>query len=171
MKGTIGFCTKRANFISKVIRWFTGSKWSHTYVIRQVAPDILVLEASKFQVQIVPINKYESRKYKNVFFLPEGYDPAAVDRGLEKAGAKIEQNYGWLQLLGFIPVIIARRLLGMRIKNLARGGVVCSELVLQFLKGMDPEGPWKSLQKDTTSPEDLYPLIEGCAKFKKVESL
>lgn len=171
MKGTIGFCTKRANWVSRIIRWFTCSRWSHTYVIRQNTPDILVLEASKFQVQIVPITKYESRKYKNVFFLPDGYKPEDIDRGLERAGAKIEQHYGWLQILGFIPVIIARRLLGMKIKNVARGGVVCSELVLQYLKGLDPEGPWKILQKDTTSPEDLHQLLFNCARFKKVESL
>lgn len=171
MRGTIGFCTKRASFVSKVIRWFTRSRWSHTYVIRQVEPDILVLEASTFQVQLVPVTKYESRKYANVFFRPEGFKDADVSCGLMKAEEKIETHYGWLQLVGNIPVIIAKRLFGLKIRNLSRGGVVCSELVLQYLRGLDPSGPWGSLDKNTVSPEDLYEVLSSHMKFKKVESL
>lgn len=171
MQGTIGFCTKRRNFISRVIRWFTRSKWSHTYVIRQNEPDILVLEAGMFQVQIVPITKYQSRKYANVYFQPDGFSQADITCGLMKAGEKIETHYGWLQLLGFIPVIMAKRLFGMKISNPSKGGVVCSELVLQYLRGLDPAGPWGTLDKNTVSSEDLYEVLSKHAKFKLVESL
>lgn len=171
MRGTIGFCTKRASFVSKVIRWFTRSRWSHTYVIRQVEPDILVLEASTFQVQLVPITKYESRKFSNVFFRPEGFKDADVSCGLMKAEDKIETHYGWLQLVGNIPVIIIKRLFGLKIHNPSKGGVVCSELVLQYLRGLEPSGPWNSMDKDTVSPEDLYEILSTHPKFRKVESL
>lgn len=171
MRGTVGFCTKRANFISKVIRWFTRSRWSHTYVIRQIDPDILVLEASTFQVQLVPITKYESKKFSNAFFRPEGFKDADISCGLMKAEDKIETHYGWLQLLGNIPVIIVKRLFGLKIHNPSKGGVVCSELVLQYLRGLDPSGPWTSMDKDTVSPEDLYEILSTHPKFRKVESL
>lgn len=171
VRGTIGFCTNRRSFISKVIRWFTRSRWSHTYVIRQTDPDILVLEAGKYQVQIVPITKYESSKYQNVFFVPEGFKSEDIALGLMAAGDKIEANYGWLQLVGNIPVIIMKRLFGMKISNPSKGGIVCSELVLQYLRGLDPTGPWRSLDRNTVSPEDLCEVLSSHAKFKKVESL
>jgi hypothetical protein len=170
MRGTIGFSRKKANFISKVIRWFTRSQWSHTYIIYQDAPEILVVEAGTFTVQLVPITKYESAKYVNTFFVPRHVSVELVEAGIKKVQEKVEATYGWLQLIGFIPVVIARRLLGMTISNPARGGIICSELVLIYLREADPDGPWKDADRNAVSPEDIYEELLLSPLFEKVES-
>jgi hypothetical protein len=170
MKGTIGFCRERSSFISKAIRWFTRSQWSHTYIIYQVDPEVLVLEAGKFQVQLIPITKYESSKYVNVYFTPGLFLQGHVDAGIAKAKEKIEATYGWLQIFGFLPVIVAKRLLGMKISNPSKGGIVCSELVLQYLRGLEPGGKWGSMDRNSVSPEDLYGELVKHVGFDRVES-
>lgn len=170
MKGAIGFCRKKDSFISKAIRWFTRSDWSHTYIIYQDNPEVLVVEAGTFQVQLTPITKYESTKYSNVFFVPRHVDVSLIERGVKKVREKIEATYGWLQILGFIPVVIAKRLLFMKISNPARAGVICSELVLIYLRELEPGGPWDSMDRNAVSPEDLYQMLRNHPGFVKVES-
>jgi hypothetical protein len=170
MKGTIGFCRKKAGLLSKVIRWFTRSDWSHTYIIYQDTPEILVAEAGTCQVQLVPITKYESSKYANVFFVPRHVDVSLIENGTKKVRGKIETTYGWLQILGFIPMVIARRLLFMKIPNPARAGIICSELVLLYLRELEPGYLWDSLDRNAVSPEDLYKMLLIHPGFEKVES-
>lgn len=172
MKGAIGFSRKKKSWISKIIRWFTRSEWSHTFIIYQDEPEILVAEAGTFEVVLVPITKYESAKYVTTFFFP---DPEKIGRdrieaGISRARKNIEKTYGWLQLLGFVPVVIAKRLLGLKIKNPMRGGVVCSELVLECLRGMEPGTKWTLMQKDSVFPEDLFEELVNHSSFKRVSS-
>ena len=168
-KGDVGFCTKRGNFLAKAIRWFTRSKWSHTYVIYQTEPEILVLEAGVFQVQLVPFSKYESKKYVNAVMRPVNFMPDAIEKGLAKVKEKIEAHYGWLQLIGFIPVVLFKRLLGMKISNPAKGGIICSELVLQYLRGLDPGCHWDKMDRNATSPEDLFEELAIDSGFTLIE--
>lgn len=165
-KGTIGFCSKKANFISKAIRWFTRSKWSHTYAIYQAEPEVLVVEASTFTVQLAPFEKYDSSKYTNALFIPTGFTSEEIERGIAKVRGKIEAQYGWLQLVGFIPVVFVKRLFGMKISNPSKGGIVCSELVLQYLRGLEPGAKWDAMDRNTTSPEDLFLELSTHPKFR-----
>jgi hypothetical protein len=170
MNGTIGFCRKKAGFIAKVLRWFTRSDWSHTYIICQVDPEVLVLEAGRLKVQSIPITKYESSKYANVYFTPGLFLQGRVDAGIAKAKERIEATYGWLQILRFLPVITAKRLLGMKISNPSKGGTVRSELVLQYLRGLEPGGKWDGMDRNSVSPEDLYGELVKHVGFDRVES-
>lgn len=170
MKGAIGFSRQKKNWLSKVIRWFTRSQWSHTFIIYQVEPEILVAEAGTFEVKIVPITKYESRKYATTFFFPDHLPVTDIEIGIKRARADLEKPYGYLQILGFIPVVIAKRLLGLKIKNPMRGGMVCSELVLEYLRGADPMGRWMTLQKDSVSPEDIFEHLAAHTSFRRMDS-
>jgi len=169
MRGSVGFCSKKANFISKIIRWFTRSKWSHTFIMYQAEPEPLVVEAGTYEVLIDLPMKYESSKYVTGYFEPAGFSAEEVERGIAKIRQKIEVHYGWLQLVGFIPVVIFRRLFGMKISNPARGGIICSELVLLYLRALEPGSKWDSMDKNTTSPEDLFVEISAHPKFRMVQ--
>ena len=165
-KGAIGFSLKRRNWVSKIVAWFTTSRWSHTFVIYQDQPEVLVVEAGTLQVQLVPIAKYQSSGYNVAYFSPVAFTPEQIDAGVAKARESIETTYGWLQILGFVPVIVSRRLFGRKISNPARGGIVCSELVLQYLRGIDPGGKWAGMDKDAVSPEDLFSELALDDRFK-----
>lgn len=169
VKGAIGFATKRKNWISRIIRWFTQSQWSHTFVVYQTEPEVLVVEAGTFTVQLVPATKYESRKYTTVFLEPQTIPGDRIDAGIAKARDKIESRYGWLQLVGFVPVIVFRRVFNKKISNPSKGGVVCSELVLQYLRGVEPGSKWDAMDKNTVSPEDIYKELESHSSFKLVD--
>lgn len=168
-KGSIGFCRTPGNWISKIIRWFTRSNWNHTFVVYQAEPETLVVEASKYDVQLVPVTKYDSKKYQIVYFVPSGYSAEAVEAGIACARKNIEKSYGWMQLVGFIPIIVAKRLLGMKISNPMKGGVICSELCLKYLQGMEPPGgAWSSMDRNAVSPEDLFEALLKDARFTKI---
>lgn len=167
-RGAIGFSKKRRNWVSRIIAWFTRSRWSHTFIVFQDHPEVLVLEAGTYQVQLVPITKYASSSYDVAYFVPEHVPVEQVEIGIKKAGTKIEASYGWLQLAGFIPVVFFKRILGMKISNPARGGIVCSELVLQYLRGIDPGGKWDAMDKNAVSPEDLFSELVSDQRFVPV---
>jgi len=167
--GAVGFSSRRANFLSRAIRWFTQSRWSHVFVVYQQEPEQLIIEASTFQVQLVPIAKYDSKKYDVMIISADGFSPEDVRRGLDKAKGYIEKTYGWLQLVGFIPVLFWKRLTGQSVPNPAKGGVVCSELVLQYLRGLEPGGRWDSMDRNSVSPEDLASELSKYEKFRVVE--
>lgn len=169
-QGSIGFSRQKGSLLSKAIRWFTGSKWSHTFIVYQVDPEILVAEAGTFEVVLVPITKYESKKYETTFFFPDRIPFQEVQAGINRARKDIGKVYGWLQILGFIPVVIAKRLLGLKIKNSMRGGIICSELVLECLRGMEPGNRWDHMQKDSVSPEDLFEELSIHPAFRRVNS-
>jgi hypothetical protein len=135
-------------------------------LIYQTEPEVLVLEAGTYQVQLVPITKYESRKYVKSFFVPKGFSEEDVNRAMSKVRRDIEASYGWFQLLGFIPILIWRRLTGRLIPNPIRGGVVCSELVLNYLRALEPGSKWDTMDKDSVSPEDLFVELVAHHKFE-----
>ena len=166
LRGTVGFTRKKGNFISKAIRWFTGSKWSHTFIMYQVEPEPLVVEAGIFEVLIDLPAKYDTHHYVTAYFEPAGFSSEEIERGIARVRSKIEVHYGWLQLLGFIPVVIFRRLFGLKISNPSKGGIICSELVLLYLRALEPGSKWDSMDKNATSPEDLFVEISKHPKFR-----
>lgn len=168
LKGAVGFSMKRANWLSKAIGWFTRSRWSHCFVFYQVEPDALVAETGTFTVQIVPADKYSSRKYDVEYFLPTGLDPEKVSQGVTLVRGLVERTYGWIQLLGFIPMIALRKL-GFKVKNPAVGGIVCSELAFVYLELADPEGGWGEMDRNSVSPQDLYEKIQGSPRWTRME--
>jgi len=159
-RGTIGFSRKRKNWVSRIITFWTKSKWSHTFIVYQTNPEILILEAGRYQVQLVPIKKYlRKSKYDLALYEPEGFDDEAMNRGLTAAWKKVENSYGWGQILGFVFMGLFRR-------NPIRAGVICSELVLLALRGFEPQAIWDAMDKDSVSPEDLFAPLDGHPKFK-----
>lgn len=154
--GDVGFIMHHDNPISKVIAWFMGSKWSHSFlVLEQTESRTYILETSDFEVCISTIDKYIADK--NVTM--EVWRRTDAGTSAEKAMPLLGEVYGYPQLLS----LGLRRLLmriGIHIQNFFHVSVVCCGVPLtgyQWLFGIDP----KSI--DT---QEFYELISRYGFFR-----
>lgn len=164
LQGVIGFSSKKANWLSRTIRWFTRSKWSHCFLVYQTGQEVLVAEAGTFTVQLIPITKYQSHTYATEFFAPTGLSAENLEKGIARIRGLIERTYGWVQLAGFVPMIALRKM-GFKVSNPACGGIICSELVLLFLEVADPEGGWDKMDRNAVTPEDIHAKLLENPRF------
>lgn len=141
-KGTIGF-SKRRGLWAKIIRWLTRSDWTYAFVIFQVAPEIMVVEASRSRVTLAPITKYESGKYVTTFFFPQGVESERIDIGVARV-------------------------------NLSEKSVVTvyamANLILEYLRGMEPKSRWDFVRGHEILPEDLFEELALHPSFRQVNS-
>ncbi len=153
--GSVGF-TADGSLLSRLVRWWTRSRWSHVFVyVGEVNGTPVILEANNGKVDIVRLDKYTTGDHVVEVYQPNEGRPALIQRGVYETMRQIEKPYGFAQALGLIPVIAARRLLGLKIKNLSRRGIICSELALRYLRCADPDGPWADMDADASDPEDV----------------
>lgn len=167
-RGSIIFTTTRS-WISKRIMDF-DQEYSHILIsaTNTVDEHTFTLEADQFGVQG---NDFESRLKKVKKFeifeiqIPEEEIRKAVDSMFQYIG----KSYGYLQLLGFMPVILLRKL-GIKIKNPFSKGLVCSEFVLKYLKRLPAvRDLFAGLDSNTCSPQDILTIIRLRSDiFKKV---
>lgn len=151
------------NFVAKCIRFFTKSRWSHTYVI-PLEDDVvghIVEEAGPMGVVCCSIDKYEDKtEYIAEFWRPMVTSEDQVDIAIRRIWKMMGKSYGYTQLLGFILVWVWYKITRRKANNPIRGGIICSELVLEYLKALFPnEECFKRMNRDTTSPQDIYKVI------------
>jgi hypothetical protein len=162
-------------FISKAIRYFTKSKWSHVFQIslKDEAQGLFVTEATEYGVGIHTFDKYKTPgKYKYEIWRVMASEDA-IESGITRVVSLDGKSYGYLQLIGFICVWLVRKLTGKKVNNPIGGGRVCSELVLAGMqsvfdwwcqKSTDPivkevRDKFMAMDRDTTSPEDIYEVF------------
>ena len=164
-KGDIVFSGKRAwNFYSATVKYITGSKWSHSFLLLgEVNGELSALEADldvtavSWQSQYVIKNEDYYQVYRPIKASQEDIDRATqycYDNYAETA-------YGFLQIPWFIYRIYAKKWLGITAKkNWSSQGMFCSELTFDYLYQLG--GEYRDLLKDftadTASPQDLYNL-------------
>lgn len=170
-EGLIGFSSS-PSWISRVIRWFTKSRWSHCFVVWKVLDGengdgwhVLVIEAGEFTVQIVPFAKYLRKD--SVFEL---YDVSSITDNALKERAdlsllkQVETLYGWLQLIGFGIVILMRKWFGLKRRhNIFGMGKICSEVVAEYLlnRGVKREELCGDKDINLISPQDIYVFVRS----------
>lgn len=161
--GAIAFSSKQDSFISKAIRKFTNSMWSHTFVVwRDVDGEWLCIEANDFELAISPLKKFFDKSYNVVFFEPDvGIDRRifAIKRvlSLDDKRIRIGATYGYLQLIGFAIVLLLRKLGIRRRSNIFTQGVICSEFVAWYLSMIGlAQDLFLDKSLDLISPEDIY---------------
>lgn len=170
MPGDVGFIMHHNSKLSKVIAWFMGSKFSHTFmVLEQTENLIYILETSDFQVGISTLDRYiEDSNVSLEVYRGKDLQPEQAQVVTRSALATLGTVYGYLQLISLgLRRLMGR--LGYIIPNFIRQGIVCDQVVLTGLvkspyalfQGMDPKS------KDT---EDLYQLIKNSECFALVES-
>jgi len=175
-EGAIGFSSSKS-FISKAIKWFTKSKWSHCFIIWRITgpddEDILLVEAGEFTVQIVPFSKYIKGDYEfEIYDVSPLIDSSKKKEADKKLISKIETYYGWLQLIGFGIVILLRKWFGWKSKkNIWGKGKICSEIVAEYLIdcGIDKHSLCSDKDINLISPEDIYQFLikRNCSVIMK----
>lgn len=161
-RGTIAFSTCNA-LVSRIIRWITGGKFSHVFIVLDSTPDPTVgdykiLEASWSGVMITSIEKYR-KGYEVELVTLEKIDPSKTDLAITSCTLLLGQPYGYGQMLAMIPVVIAKKL-GCRWRNAVVDGVVCSELVSKYI-GFIMNNQFFLKKEDEVTPEDIYKYVKG----------
>lgn len=133
--GQIGFVMHHDNLISKVIAWFMGSKWSHSFlVIGEFHGRTLICETSDFHVTISDLDKYLLDRRCSVEVRGHG----DLDKDSLRAMYSVvhEMNgemYGYLQLASLGIRRVLKRI-NIRIPNLVKWGLVCCAVPIYALE-------------------------------------
>ena len=166
MTGAIGFETNNRNWVSRLIRWFTQSEWSHVFIV--LPPDPVsgrreILEANASGISKRFLDKYHKPHLSYILYQPDT-TKERVDGALEQCLRLVGRSYGFLQYLGYIPMMLLRRV-GIRINNPISAGRVCSELGLRYLQLLQIEPAFEPLDRDSVTPQDLIDVLETSDAF------
>jgi len=165
MRGMVGLSDYKGGgflaFVAKCIRFFTKSMWTHTFCITMddelLGP--IVEEAGPMGVVNASIDDYVDGPYIFRIWKVLASDDQ-IDAGIRRVFPMLNKSYGYFQLLGFILVWIWYKLTLRKANNPIRGGIICSELVLEYLRAIFPnEVILQNMDRNTTSPEDIYEFI------------
>ena len=172
--GSVGLAIG-ATWISRTIAWFLKSNYSHTFLglhygAGQGRLGPMILEADSHGVEIDALDVYAKREK-----LIELYEPLLAKSLVSKAMDAIfekyhRSHYGYLQLLGFVPIFLLRRI-GIRVGNFFGGGIICSELIWEYLRELGFKEIYQSKKANSVTPGDVKEAMDGLVEkgaFKKV---
>ncbi len=142
MKGALGFCRKKGT-IAGAMRAFTNRSWDNVFVIVQMSPEIMVVEASKGWIERCPITRYESLKYTTTFFFPDGMALTSVDDAIKA-----------VQLFPNGPATPD----------------ALADLTLYYLRAIEPHGPWISIKTKTENLNAVFEILKAHPSFHTITS-
>lgn len=145
--------SRHPDFLSRMIMAFTGSKWSHCFLM--LDDDKIIEASSKMGVSF---DSFHSR-YAHMKW--EIYD---LYSGTQIYGAEdfISQPYGFLEVLGTPIAWITGT-------NPFSDGWRCSELCLWIINQSDVRHYFEFLNPQNVSPLDLWKVVSGHPLvFKKI---
>lgn len=164
--GCIAFShPKKLGFYSKSVRYFTKSQWSHCFFVGPAYMGELIVIETDLKVQAVPFWKEYIQKDADVF---EVYCPAVASMEDMETAARVAflsgagETYGFLSIPWFAIRSLYRRIFKGDLKvNFSRSGMICSELLVIYLKalGGEYERAFQHLSDNETSPEDIYEVV------------
>lgn len=162
----IGFSTS-SSLLSRIIKWATDSKASHSYAVFDTDGGRLVIHSN-----ISGVNTDYYSKFMNshdivaeyAMLIPEELVKRACACGMEK----LDSPYDFCAIIGFGWVVL-NRVFGRKIRNPFRNksAYFCSELILMMLRAMGVQEAFK-LGQETTSPEDLIQLLDKLPFAKRM---
>jgi hypothetical protein len=156
MSVSIGFSTKRGSFLSSIIRWATGSKVSHIWILSDIFGVPCVVEAS--EKGFFPSSSLARFEKDNevVFLFPVEHD---LSEGLRWAANHFGERYDFAGLFGMIRVLLGR-LFHRRWKNPwnNRKALFCAEAIAEVLKrSAYPKS--EALRPADVGPEDIRKFL------------
>lgn len=173
--GYVCVSNSKKEFTARIIRFFTRSKWSHSFV---TIPDLLdtpmAMEAAGSGVSICSFNKHyrdnDGQAYKVYRF--QG-DASAIDASLRSLLTELQTGYGYLELPWFAWRSICRYF-GKDIKakdNWSQAGTICSELVAQYITNAGYSDFFSQFGKGSVNAQDIYEILESNPEtFELIES-
>jgi hypothetical protein len=184
LRGAIGFSSYVAppknlwerflKLVGRIIRYLSKSQFAHTFVWiwNDHALGPVVYEAADNGVTVNfadPEGYLDPQKYFVKVYMPLA-SATSIDAGLFSIRRYNGYMYGYLQLLGFAFVYIWLAITGRRVNNPIKGGIICSELVIIYLKNVFPhDEEIQKMDRNTTAPEDIYEFIwRNPDKFEEI---
>lgn len=162
----IGFSTTNKVF-SRVIRWATGSKASHTYLLVKVAGEPIVIHSTQQGVNCDHYKKF--KKSKNIVTEYKLLIPEETEKIVLSAALKLlDRPYDFPSIIGFGWVLL-NKAFGRKTKNPFpnRSAYQCSEFGLEMLKTAGING-LEDFDRELVSPEDLIDFLDKCKKVKEI---
>ena len=155
MDVVFGFSTSRA-WYSRLIRWATKSKCSHTFLLVNVEGELLVFQEGPLGYGV---RSFEAFKTENevVDLVPPKH---SILEGFRKSLVELGQPYAYVQLVGFGLVLLARTL-GWHLSHnpfSSKRSTFCSERGARVLQDSGYPGS-ERLEPSMTSPEDLLEFL------------
>ena len=149
----IGFSTTN-QLISRIIRFFTGSKVSHCFMLFELFEQAWVLEAGFFGISLKPLKKFQ-KSDTVVALVPVPLAEEDVARAMQALGEK----YDFGGLLGSIFPLIGKWF-KQKWKNPWNNSkaLFCSEFCLKSLQEAGFPGA-DQLDPASTTPQDLLDFL------------
>lgn len=165
--GCIGFTGEhKSNALQKLIKFFSNSEWSHTFLITFPFGGEDTVEEASLKVQIVPFSQYRNDGNATYEIYKINAPGELIDAALQKCFDQYAGvEYGFFQLL-FFTVRWLYQKLGINTKHLPnpiRNGIICSELVWDYLSSIDPQikDLLSVFDPDLVAPEDIYRIVKA----------
>jgi len=186
--GQIGFSnTKGKIFLSGLIRFFTGSKFSHSFICYYPLDDMeLVFEANELMM-LTPFDRHyrnnPDQEYE-IYEIKQFENGDAITKDMVTSSLKqcylqySNVKYGYTQLLWFIWRWILEKLhIKVDLKKERKWfkkGIICSELVYLYLKTLDHpiiNEELNNFQPNTINPEDIRKIFLKYPEIFKLKEI
>jgi hypothetical protein len=170
-KGMIGFSNNKTSFMGKLIRLFTNSGITHTFIITFPRNGAVWLEEAS---TVVAEGSFQSSYVDEpntaywVYKIKDGLVPeATTDTALQYCHDNfLGVKYGFFQLIWFPYRWVMENIFRKDVrhdKNWMTDGVICSELVYNYLYQLGD--PFKSLlsdfNSDTIQAQDILDIVKA----------
>jgi hypothetical protein len=156
----IGFSTQKKNLLSRTIRWFTGSKFSHCWV-RYYHPLYrmnVVVEADLKGIIEIPYDSYVTRNDDIAELEPPDGKLVDLVASLPVLGITLGRRYDVESLIGRAWVFLWRWF-GVKVKNPFADPKedACVDSVIRLVSQVDPE--FLALDAEVQTPQGVYDLL------------
>jgi hypothetical protein len=151
----IGFSTSRA-WYSRLIRKFTKSKVSHTFLLTNVHGNLLVFQEGPLGYSVRAYEGFHKENQVVSLVCPK----VSILKGFQKSLAELGQPYAYLALLGFGLVLLLRHF-GWRLTHnpfSSKRATFCSQRNTEILQDSGYPGA-EALNPALTSPEMLLEFL------------
>jgi len=162
----IGFSTSKS-ILSRLIRWITKSKVSHTYLRLNIKGHDMVLHSNQHGVNFDQWEDFKAN-FEIVAEFELNIANEQESNAWNYAIAQLDKPYDFLAITGFLWVLLNKRI-KRKVSNPFpnRSAYFCSELVIESLKAADFERA-NELDRELTSPEDLIKFLSSHDKAERL---
>ena len=161
---TVGFSTS-SGLVSRLVRWVTRSKASHSWICLEVYGLSVIVHASLGGVRMLPRDRFE---HGNTIVGEYRVKPD-VSEGVNHTLSFLGEKYDYLGLFGFLKVELWKRWFHKKVRNpwASAKSLVCSELIVHLAHaGKIPE--WEGFDPESVTPAELMAECERRLSFEKI---
>lgn len=178
-RGAIGFSTHRDKPLSRLIRWFTGEPWSHTFLITDIIGNrktnthrVYLFDAvATGRVAHNVIQNYNNADTQLEIWAPKsGVDGAqdAIEWAIRFTElAFVDKRYSLWSLITSALKLFTRKRAGLPVINPDRG-TNCVQVVSTYLAALGPAFITAQKAESFISPGDLHNWVSTSGWFEKI---